>query len=324
MTTLTYPKSSKTAYCFGMVAPSTLHLLSMPYPAANAYAEIGSTLENLAGEAVAGAWVLQRLGVQTKLDGRWLADSHRSVELLERLGNCGINCERLRVEPGYHPIEEMVIADGKTRTVLGGYIKILFTEKQWNAPSEVDILKTDVVLLDPFLHAESNLCAQYCVQHTKPYITCDTDPMGFIAQNAFATIISEEYLIREEVKLLEWAVQAGIEQGNDSHWEFIFALFARKCSGWVIFTFGEEALWFVEPGDGNRTRQYYQPKTIQLKDSTGAGDSFRAGFAYGFLQGLRGVELVTTACAVAGLVCESFPGVLHSPSEEELARRMRS
>jgi len=317
---------SNQAYSFGMVAPSALHLLEMPYPSANAYAEIGETLENLAGEAVAGAWVLQRLGIQTKLDGRWLADSHQSMELLQKLDSIGLDVSRLRIEPGYHPQEEIVIADGKTRTVFGGYIKILFNERQWNIPSEEDIKSAKIILLDPFLGAESKTCAELCVKHQAPYVTCDVAPDSFIAEHAFCSIISEEFLLREKSKLLETAALQGIHVQSDSGFAEFFELYCKLCKGWVIFTFGGEPLWYSTPAKQGiaRVRETFTPFKIQVKDTTGAGDSFRAGFAYGVLKGLDSRAIIRTASAIAGLVCERFPGVLQSPTREELHQFLKS
>ena len=319
-------KKSNQAYSFGMVAPSTLHLLEMPYPNANAYAEIGETLENLAGEAVAGAWVLQRLGIQTKLEGRWLADSHRSMELLQRLDGAGIDVTRLRMEPGYHPQEEIVIADGKTRTVFGGYIKILFKERQWNIPCEEDIKNVKIVLLDPFLGTESKTCAELCTKHQVPYVTCDVAPESFIAEHAFCSIISEEFLLREKTKLLEAAALQGLPVKSDLGFKEFFELYCKLCKGWVIFTFGGEPLWYATPAKLGTARlcETFTPFHIQVKDTTGAGDSFRAGFAYGYLQGLPSQEIIRTASAIAGLVCERFPGVLQSPNQTELQTYLAS
>lgn len=307
------------AYCYGMLAPSTLLLLDRPYPAANGYAEVNQTLENLAGEALAGAWVLQRLGVHTKLDGRWLADSSRSIELLQRLDQHGIDVSRLRIKPEYHPVEETVIADGKTRTVFGAYCHILFTECQWNFPEETDIAESDVVLLDPFLGEASKRCAEHCVKHNVPYLTCDVEPSNYMAQSAFATIISEEFLLREGNKILGEHPHTN----PDDLYRAIFELYASTCAGWVIFTFGGETLWYMEPESvmthgTNREIAEWKPFQIELRDSTGAGDSFRAGFASALLEGKTGLEAIRHAAAIAGIVCERFPGVLQSPTHQEL------
>ncbi|HEX3047949.1 MAG TPA: PfkB family carbohydrate kinase, partial [Bacillota bacterium] len=52
----------------------------------------------------------------------------------------------------------------------------------------------------------------------------------------------------------------------------------------------------------------------------GGGDSFRSGIIYGMLQGWPEEKTIDFACALAACVCMSFPGVLNSPSLEEVER----
>ncbi len=58
--------------------------------------------------------------------------------------------------------------------------------------------------------------------------------------------------------------------------------------------------------------------TVDARDTTGAGDSFRAGIVYGMLRGFADDDLVRTASALSAIVCERVPGVVNSPTETEL------
>ena len=51
-----------------------------------------------------------------------------------------------------------------------------------------------------------------------------------------------------------------------------------------------------------------------MRDTAGAGDSFRAGLIYGMLNGMGDRDAVRYAAAVAALVCSRFPGVIDSPT----------
>lgn len=59
------------------------------------------------------------------------------------------------------------------------------------------------------------------------------------------------------------------------------------------------------------------PFAVDVRDTTGAGDCFRAGIIYRLLRGDADDELVRTASAWAAIVCERVPGVLKSPTEAE-------
>ena len=60
--------------------------------------------------------------------------------------------------------------------------------------------------------------------------------------------------------------------------------------------------------------------TREARDTAGAGDSFRAGVIYGMLRGFADPRLIETASALSAMVCRQVPGVLNSPSEQELER----
>jgi sugar/nucleoside kinase (ribokinase family) len=297
------------AYCYGMVAPGTLYVLERAFPAPNGYAEVSRVLFNIAGEAVAGAWVLARLGLSAKIGGRWLADSPLSDELVAFLRDGGVDAAALRKVPGYRPVEEIVITDGKTRTIFGSYVKILFTERQWDPPSADDVSNSRIVLLDPFLGAESELCAEYCARSRVPFVSIDVKPESPIARGAAALIISEEHLLRE--------------YPDPSSLEAVFRSYSESCPGILAFTFGAEEIWWAPPGKGYRGMNRMKPFAVEPKDTTGAGDSFRAAVAWGLLEGLGPEACLRRACALAALVCERFPGVLLSPGAAEVDAFLR-
>jgi sugar/nucleoside kinase (ribokinase family) len=55
-----------------------------------------------------------------------------------------------------------------------------------------------------------------------------------------------------------------------------------------------------------------------LKDTTGAGDAFRAGFVYGLVKGLSVEETLRAANAVASLNCREIGARAGLPSEAEV------
>jgi sugar/nucleoside kinase (ribokinase family) len=60
------------------------------------------------------------------------------------------------------------------------------------------------------------------------------------------------------------------------------------------------------------------PHSVEVRDTTGAGDAFRAGVIDDLLRGESDEGIVTTAGAVAAMVCRTSPGVLKSPTRQEL------
>ncbi len=83
-----------------------------------------------------------------------------------------------------------------------------------------------------------------------------------------------------------------------------------------MLTHGSGDIWYGRDG---QPPSFAKPFPIEVRDTTGAGDSFRAGLIYAMLQGQDDAGLIRTASAVAALVCQSFPSVLESPTAAELA-----
>jgi sugar/nucleoside kinase (ribokinase family) len=246
-------------YLYGMISASTVYILDEDFEflRPNEYAEIKQTLISIGGEGVNSAIMLSKLGIKTKLDGNWL-NQNNADKILNLLKPFEIDITRLTIKQNYGT-EETVITDKKSRTVFGNYASFHHGEKQWNAPQEIDIQNAKIVSLDPYFKQESLNCAKMCVRNQKPYVTLDSPYDNFIAQNAASVIISHE--LRNQMY-------------RNSDMLNIFEKYQSLCRGLIIFTFGSDELWFARQGQQIKK---YTPYKITPIDTTGAGDSFRAG-----------------------------------------------
>jgi ribokinase len=287
-------------YLYGMISPSTVHVLrgDFAFPQANGYAEIAQTLPSIGGEAANSAIVLSKLGLKTKLDGNWITPSGAD-KVFGMLGAYGIDLTSLSVKPAAGT-EEIVIADAATRTVFGKYAGFHTGPRQWNDPRPEDIEQSSMVCLDPYFREQSTEAAELCVKFARPYVTLDCRYDGYVAQNAAAVVISHE--------LRDQAYAGRDHQG-------VFKEYLERCQGLVIFTFGGEPLWFARPGG---SRKIFRPYKIDPVDTTGAGDSFRGAIAYGLLKGWSDEATVEFASAVAACVCLTVPHALNAPGIDEI------
>ncbi len=71
-------------YAYGVISSSELHLLSMPFPPPDAYAEITKSHFMTGGEALNSAIVLSCLGLRAQLDGNWIGNSPVGERLLRK------------------------------------------------------------------------------------------------------------------------------------------------------------------------------------------------------------------------------------------------
>ncbi len=100
----------------------------------------------------------------------------------------------------------------------------------------------------------------------------------------------------------------------------LFNEYRRHCAGLVVFTAGSHPIWWArgaaEPA--GMPRREHAPFRVEVVDSAGAGDSFRAGIIYGMLQGWSDAECVRFAAATAALICTTAPGCVNPPSLDEV------
>jgi sugar/nucleoside kinase (ribokinase family) len=285
-------------YAYGMIAPSTVLALDDAYPRPSGYAELAGVFPSIGGEAASSAYVMARLGIGTKLSGNRLGTDEASAGAIGLLSSAGVDCSAIRMVGESPSVTEVVIAAGESRTVFGTYRK-LAADRAWDRPSEENVHASRIVCVDPFFGDESLQVVRWCEDSRTPFVTVDASPDSAIARLAEVLIISEEFATRT----------VGALPGE------VLAAFTEQCRGLVILTRGGEPLLFGHRGEHPRE---YPPFDVTVSDTTGAGDSFRAGIIYGMLRGYDTERVVRTASAVAALVCQQMPGVLNSPTEREL------
>ncbi len=282
-------------YNYGMITASTVYVLdtSFDFPQPNQYAEISETLSSVGGEAANTAIMLSKLGIKTKLDGNWL-NKKNAKQILDLLKTFDIDTTQLTIDSNFGT-EEIVIVDKNNRTIFGNFAQMHKGKKLWNPPYENFVKQCSMVALDPYFHEDSEQMAKLCIQHRKPYVTFDCTYTGLLAQKAESIIISHE--LRDRVYI-------------DDNPTTIFYEYLNHCQGLVIFTFGSEPLWYGRKGGPLRTFTPYQITPI---DTTGAGDSFRAGIIFGLLHKWDDKKTIEFASAVAANVCLTRPHTLNAP-----------
>ena len=92
----------------------------------------------------------------------------------------------------------------------------------------------------------------------------------------------------------------------------------RRHAGLLCVTQGGRGALLLE-GD----RLHHQPAfTVDVVDSTSAGDVFRAGVLYGLLARMPAAELLRFACAAAAVACTRHGAIASVPSLDEVQRLM--
>jgi sugar/nucleoside kinase (ribokinase family) len=287
-------------YSFGVVASSTLYSIRGGFPTAEGYAEITDVRYMTGGEAANSSIVLSRLGARVKLDGNWLGDDENGRRTKAILSDYQIDTERLPLQEGYSGAQEVVFAAEDTRTIFGTYGRLL-DQAAWNSPREEDIVQAKVVCLDPFFAEPAAQAAETAFNAQVPVVVVDCRHDDPLLKHTSAVVIAESYL-RENYAHRDPAL--------------VFAEYQASTNGLVLFTFGSRPVWYAS---SNQPVRHFQPYAIDPVDTTGGGDSFRAGIVFGFLKGWDEDRMVEFASAIAAINCTRFPGVLNTPTEREVA-----
>jgi sugar/nucleoside kinase (ribokinase family) len=309
-------------YLFGHVSTGIIVRIQGRYPQPDGYGEIIETLENHCGEATAGALVLARLGASVVLEGNWIGDTPACRGTLAFLQSRGIDCSGLVVKPGYRGVNEITISDSESRTVFGNYIDLLETTPQWEQPNVARIKQAKVVCVDPSFGEATLAAARAAKAAGKPLVTSDAPYDSELAALADAVAISGELMARDYPEALE----------TEAAREELFEKYLEHCPGLVVFTAGSRPLWYARGQAGEAApgrvpageRRQLSPIRVEIVDSAGAGDSFRAGLIYGALQGWSDDETVRFAGALASLVCTTAPGCVNPPSLEQVRELIES
>lgn len=283
---------------YGVIASSTLFVLKDSFPSRGEYAELAGSYPNVGGEAGNSALVLARLGLTVKMDGNWINPDDDAHFLRRVFNENRVDVSRLAFRC-CEGTKEMLLVDSDSRTIFGTYARLL-QEESWHYPQKSDIQKARVVSLDPFFGDAAMQVVDYARSFGKPIVTvdCQVDDPIFLSSD-FA-IISDEYLRHNY---------------PDLDTPFIMREHKACCPGMVIFTFGQQEIHFGSQYGGFHSLAPYR---INPVDTTGAGDSFRAGIIHGLLHGWPAGKMIGFASALAALVCQSIPGVLHSPDHDEV------
>jgi sugar/nucleoside kinase (ribokinase family) len=287
-------------YAFGVISSSELHLLSMPFPSPDAYAEITQSHFMTGGEALNSAIVLSRLGLRVQLDGNWIGDTPIGERLLAIIQRYKIDTRRLKVIKGFSGVREIVFSDEKSRTIFGNYIDLLNTTRKWNIPKKADIAKAEIVCVDPPFKSESALVGEYALELGVPFVSIDCPYDQKLSTTAAAIIISGEFRNHE---------YPGIDLPD------LFTKYQQRAQGLVVLTAGDDEILYGRRG---MPIKRFKPYRVNVIDSAGAGDSFRAGVTYGMLKQWSDEQTIQYASALAAMVCASFPGVLNSPTHADV------
>jgi sulfofructose kinase len=280
-------------------------LISVPeYPAFNSKISLTDYIQAAGGEIATAMVGLQRLGLKTAYAGRFGADEAGDFGW-QSLADEAVDMSFAEKIPNARTQIAFIIIDERNgeRTVI------------WNRDEKLGYKEQDAPL-------ESAALGK--VLHFTPHDTLACLKMAEKAK-AENTIISID--VDNDFENIEKVLPlVDIMIASEDFAEKLFGIKDRKqglielkarfgCPV-VGMTLGENGSLILCENSFIETKGFKVPNGC--KDTTGAGDSFRAGFLYGFLSGQTIEESARSANAVAALKCREIGARTALPNETEL------
>ena len=260
------------------------------------------------------AVALGKLGAKVRMVGKVGDDIHGN-DYIRHLRMNGVDVSGIRTEPGAATGTAMIWVDrhGENQIVVspGANGNLL--------PSDIDEMWEDLVESDLYLfQLEIPIgTVAYVIKRLKlagKTIILDPAPASQLPEAIFRYI---DYMTPNETEVQYYAGR---------HERYVYQLkeaagtLVRKGVGTVIAKAGENGAYLIR----NAELTHIDAFPTQAVDTTGAGDSFNAGFAYALASGFTVDEAVRIGNAVGALSVRQVGAQSAMPTREELDRFLKT
>ncbi len=290
------------AYLYGQILGTHSFYLKNGFLEPDEYSELDAVYFLPGGETGTAATVLSSLGVSVKLDG-----THIGTEVAPMLKDFykdkTVDLSSLYFDPNYKGLQDYVVVADLVRSPMGEFQTLYASGvRRWSIPDEKDIEGCHVAAIDPYFLEETQLAAELCVKHNKPYVTIDSAHTDYLHEHCAINVVSKECLAEH---------YAGMDR------EKVYELMAANTDGLVIITAGEKDMIYGRKG---QKAKHMKPFSVEVKSTLGAGDTFKASCVYGLMNAFDDDELVRFAAATSAVAISRYPLPLNPPRLEEVKR----
>jgi sugar/nucleoside kinase (ribokinase family) len=294
------PPSPRRILCYGVLCVD--QILRVPFhPEADGHARILSDSEHLGGEATNTAALLSRLGLPVRLAGNAIGEDRRGDLFLRELRRFpGLDGSGISVDCGVRTPYAVILssADG-TRTILGHS-----PDMRSRPLEEAELEDAALLTVDPFLGMNATRAAEMARKRDLPVLAVEVEPGTPLADFSTYILNSSGFLRRHRL-------------GEDA--EVAVRLLKAGARAVVITRGAEGCRIFREDG----TSAAEPALQIAARDTTGAGDAFRAGFLCGLYYGWDLRDTVRFATATAAVNCQGTGGCGGVESLEQVQQFLR-
>jgi sugar/nucleoside kinase (ribokinase family) len=267
--------------CYGTISAD--NLIYVPFlPTPKRDSQVQQEIRLLGGEAVTVAQVLSDWGLRVAIMGNAIGDDYWGQFIREQLaGHSGIDTRYVEQRTDVRtPICRILVTPDGERSILGYWFddapKMILTEE---VMSKARLLSVDV-----YGKGERDEAARVARRLGRPVVTADAIWPGYsLAALSDIIVISRDFLYRYFPGVYIYDHALDLQEAG---------------AGAIIITHSQNPVLVVDRQGRTWTVETFAAKPV---DTTSAGDVFKAGVIYGYLQGWSLPEATRFACAASSL-----------------------
>jgi len=296
-------KTGEYVYLYGQVMATNSFRLEGEFPLPDSYSGIEERYFHPGGETGTAALILASLGLHIKVAGTHTGERNQAI-IEEYFDKRGIDYSEI-AHSDFEGAVDYVFISGDSRTIFGEFGKYYQRKEAWYEPaSEESIQNSLIAAIDPYWGSEG---IEYCKKHGIKFVTIDSPYDSNYCRYCEIIAISHEYLD---------STYPGIK------YEELMELYTSQTDGLVIFTMGNQPLYYSRKGSGIKNMDIFH---VEVKSTLGAGDSFKAGCVYALYQAVHENQIVDetivrTASAIAACACTCYPIAVNPPTKERILK----
>lgn len=277
------------------------------YPKENTKQRTDKVTYQCGGPVSTALVAISKLGGEASYFGVFTDDGY-SDSMLEEFKRYGIDTSLCIKKGGYSsPFSFIIVSEeAHTRTVLwtGGTLPLLLPEK---VPEEA-IKASSVIHLDGN-QRDAALYAAKIANENGVKVSLDA---GSCYPGITEIVEYTDFLVASEEFVREFT-------GNNDLQDAAKGLYKRFKPEIVVVTQGDSGGFYF---DGQKLEQY-PAYSVNVVDTTGAGDVFHGAFIFGYLKGWRWERIVRFSSAVSALKCTKSGGRTGIPTYCEAVNFMK-
>lgn len=280
--------------CYGVLGVDQIVQIAR-LPERDGHTRVFHDGEYIGGEAANTALTLSGLGVNVRLMGNALGEDRQGAFFLRAIRHYPVDAHGLDIDLGVRTGRAIVLSDQDGARSICGF----FADLRTRPLADRDMEGIALLSVDPFLGDPALKAAQLARKKGAAVFAIELVTDHPMAEYCDVVINSSGFMRRHQM-------------GAPS--EVAVALLKAGVQTVVITQGGKGCRVFRENG-----HSFDQPAyPVVARDTTGAGDAFRAGLIYGYLNGWTVTRSVQFATGCAAITCTRIGGGGHVQNEAQV------